>query len=201
MRILHISDTHSRHRLLHDLPASDVIVHAGDISWGGKPEEVLDFIEWFSGLKYRYKVFIAGNHDFCLDGKNPARIKRFLPKNCFYLYQSGITIEGLNFWGIPLFISDELKGNFAETAGKIPPDTDILITHRPPYGILDRANNTSYGCMDLLQTVLKISPRYHLFGHIHDARGVDKIYATTFSNAALLNEAYQLTNEPFLFDV
>jgi len=203
MRIVHLSDTHGKHHSLQNtpLPAADIIIHSGDISWVGKPEEIMDFIEWFGGLDYRYKIFIAGNHDFCLDSKNPEKIQHFLPRNCFYLYNSGIIIEGLKFWGVPCFISDELKGNFAETAGKIPPDTDILITHRPPYGILDRANNISYGCMDLLQTVLKISPRYHFFGHIHDAYGVDKTNATTFVNGALLNEAYHLTNEPFVFDL
>jgi Icc-related predicted phosphoesterase len=55
--------------------------------------------------------------------------------------------------------------------------------------------------MDMLQSVFKISPRYHLFGHFHDAYGIQKTGATTFSNASLLNDAYQLTNEPFVFEV
>ena len=201
MRILHISDTHSRHRFLNDLPAADLIVHSGDLSWSGKPDEVLDFIEWFKGLEYRYKIFIAGNHDYCLDGKNPKRILRFLPDNCFYLYQSGITIEGLKFWGIPYFISDELKGNFRQSAEKIPKGIDILITHRPAFGILDTSQDMTYGCADLLKAVLKIAPRYHLFGHIHDACGMKKINATTFINASILDETCQPANDPFVFEI
>ena len=55
MRILHISDSHSRHRFLNDLPAADLIVHSGDLSWSGKPDEVLDF---------RYHLF-GHIHDAC----------------------------------------------------------------------------------------------------------------------------------------
>jgi len=109
MRILHLSDTHSLHRELPVLPAADVIIHSGVLSMAGTPEEVMDFIEWFGKLDYKYKIFIAGNHDFCLDGKAKERIQKFLPENCFYLYASGIEIEGILFWGIPYFISYELR--------------------------------------------------------------------------------------------
>jgi len=201
MRILHISDTHGKHGLLPALPAADVIVHSGDVSWVGKPEEVLDFIKWFRGLNYKYKVFIAGNHDFCLEGKKPETIQRHLPKNCFYLFDSGVTIKGLKFWGMPYFISDELRGNFRQVVELIPPDTDVLISHRPPFGILDRAGNTTYGYPDLFEAVMKISLRYHLFGHIHYAYGIQKTYGITFVNASVLDENYNLVNEPFVFEV
>ena len=201
MRILHISDTHSRHRLLTDLPAADIIVHSGDISWAGKPEEVMDFINWFCGLNYRYKIFIAGNHDYCLDSKKPDAIQRHLPENCFYLYDSAVTIEGLKFWGAPFFISDELRGNFKEIAELIPPDTDVLVTHRPPFGILDRAGNINFGCPELLAAVMKISLRYHLFGHVHDAYGMKKEVGITFVNGALLDGNYSLVNEPVVIEI
>ena len=84
---------------------------------------------------------------------------------------------------------------------QIPNDTDVLITHRPPLGILDTANNTSFGCPELLQAVLEIQPRYHLFGHIHDAYGIEKSKYTTFVNAALVNEEYKLSSQPFTFDI
>jgi len=201
MRLLHLSDTHSKHRHLHDLPAADIIIHSGDVSWTGKPEEVLDFIQWFRDLNYKYKLFIAGNHDFCLEGKRRETIQRYLPKNCFYLFDSSITIEGLKFWGIPYFISDELRGNFRQIVELIPSDTDVLVTHRPPFGILDSDSRNTYGCPDLLEAVMKLSPRYHLFGHIHNAYGIQKTDGITFVNASLLNEEYQHTNEPVLLDV
>ena len=70
MRILHLSDTHNFHRQLGNLSAADIIVHSGDVSMAGAANEVMDFIDWFIDLDYKYKIFIAGNHDDCLDGKN-----------------------------------------------------------------------------------------------------------------------------------
>jgi Icc-related predicted phosphoesterase len=201
MRILHLSDTHNLHRQLSNLPAADVIVHSGDISYAGIGNEVVDFIEWFGELDYKYKIFIAGNHDYCLDEKQQEVIQSFLPDNCYYLCNSGITIEDINFWGVPLFMSDYIAGNFPQKMAKIPKDTDVLISHRPPIGILDNANNIAFGCPDLLQVVLEVSPRYHLFGHIHNAYGIKKIEDTTFVNAALVDEEYRLINNPFVFEI
>lgn len=197
MKILHLSDTHGQHRKLERLPPADIIVHAGDVSMVGESDEILDFIEWFGRLDYKYKIFIAGNHDICLDG---AEIDG-LPENCHYLCNSGVTIEGLKFWGIPFFFSDDVEGRCPEQMRQIPADTDVLITHRPPLGILDTASGNTYGCPDMLEAVLRIYPRYHLLGHIHAAHGIVKAEQTTFVNGALLDEQYRLTNKPILLDI
>lgn len=47
MRILHISDTHGMHRKLKDLPAPDIIIHSGDVSFSGESNEIDNFIKWF----------------------------------------------------------------------------------------------------------------------------------------------------------
>jgi predicted phosphodiesterase len=201
MHILHLSDTHNQHRQLGNLPAADVIIHSGDISFAGTGEEVMDFIEWFGSLNYQYKIFIAGNHDYALEGITPERIQRFLPDSCFYLYNSGITINGIHFWGIPFFFSPDETNSVTETIEFIPDDTDVLITHRPPYGILDQSNNIRFGCTDLLQAVTRIRPAYHLFGHIHDAYGIEKQKRTTFANAAVVDAEYKLDRKPFIFNV
>lgn len=197
MRILHISDTHGEHHQLSDMPGADVIVHSGDISFAGSEDEAFDFIQWFSSLPYTYKVFIAGNHDNCL---HEANIEG-LPENCFYLYNSSVVIDGLKFHGMPLFMEDIISGNYDESFQKIPDDTDILMTHQPPYGILDNSANIHYGDRDLLQTVMDIRPRYHLFGHIHDAYGMEKEKDTLFANASIVDVYYRLLNKPFLFEI
>jgi Icc-related predicted phosphoesterase len=171
------------------------------MSMAGTSNEVVDFIEWFKALDYQYKVFIAGNHDDCLERKDAKTIQRFLPQNCFYLCNTGVTIDGVKFWGIPFFFSDDVSGEYLNRIAQIPTDTHILISHRPPLGILDNTNITTYGCIDLLQAVLTVRPRYHLFGHIHGAYGIEESTHTTFVNAALVNESYQLSNEPFVFDI
>jgi Icc-related predicted phosphoesterase len=189
MTIVHISDTHSKHNLLHNLPAGDIIVHSGDMSYGNSTEDVEDFIEWFCKLDYKHKIFVAGNHDICFEHEDMKPIYS-LPANCHYLCHSGVKIKGVKFWGVP-FLSSPQK------LAQIPADTDILISHEPPYGILDTTNN-SYGCLDLLSVVLKIAPRYHLFGHVHGAYGIMKTRTTTFVNAALTNAGYELVNKPIV---
>lgn len=92
MKILHLSDTHSKHRSLQNLPSADIVIHSGDVSFAGSEDEIMDFMKWFGALPYKYKIFIAGNHDDCLFGANIDG----LPENCFYLCNSEITIEGLS---------------------------------------------------------------------------------------------------------
>ncbi len=197
MLILHLSDTHSKHHELHNLQPADIIIHSGDISFAGSENEVMDFIEWFGGLPYKYKIFIAGNHDFCLFEANIDG----LPENCFYLCNSSVTIQGVKFYGTPLFMEDVMSGDYDTNMQKIPSDTNVLITHQPPYSILDYSANFNHGNRNLLQIVLKNQPRYHLFGHIHGAYGIEKSEHTTFVNAAILSENYQLMYEPILLKI
>jgi len=196
MRILHLSDTHSKHHLLKNLPKADLIIHSGDATEDGTENEVLDFLNWFCDLDYRYKIFVAGNHDFCLDGKQIEG----LPENCHYLCYSGIEIEEMKFWGIPYFLSNELNGDVTQLMAKTPKETDVLITHRPPYGVLDFEENTNFGCLDLLQTVQKICPKYHLFGHVHASYGIEKSQHTIFVNASLVRKN-KIVHKPFLLEI
>ncbi len=197
MHILHLSDTHSKHRLLQNLQSADVIIHSGDVSFAGSEDEIMDFVEWFIALPHKYKIFIAGNHDDCLFGTNVDG----LPENCFYLCNSEVKIEGVKFYGVPMFMEDAMSGDYDKNIQKIPNDTDVLITHQPPYCVLDSSANITYGDRNLLQTVLKIQPKYHLFGHIHDAYGSEKNDNTLFINAAVLNEHYEISNKPILLDI
>ena len=101
MKILFLSDTHSQHRKLKNLPEADMVIHAGDVSKIGRDHEVEDFMRWFCALDYKYKVFIAGNHDFFFENETTKSIARFLNGNTFYLFNSTIEIEGLKICGSP----------------------------------------------------------------------------------------------------
>ena len=197
MKILHISDTHGKHHLLQDLPPADVIVHSGDVSLDGEDDEVMDFIEWFGALPYKYKVFIAGNHDHCLHDANIEG----MPENCFFLNNSGVTIEGVKFYGMPMSTVSILSGNYENDIQNIPADTNVLITHQPPYCILDLSEGTNYGDHDLLQKVLAVQPKCHLFGHVHGAYGIEKNDNTLFVNAAILNKDYAIANKAVLLEL
>ena len=195
MQILHLSDTHNRHNQLSNLPAADLLIHSGDFSCDGTVEEVLDFIRWFGALPYKYKIFVAGNHDDCLF---EAQIDG-LPDGCYYLCNSSIEIENIKFHGIPMFTADLVSGKCSKHVSEIPSDTNVLITHQPPFGLLDISEGINYGYLDLLYAVLKIRPDYHLFGHIHGSYGISENKHTQFSNASLVDMHYKLVNQPFGF--
>ena len=192
MKILHLSDTHGCHHRLRDLPDADVVVHSGDFTMGGSQEEALDFLNWLCDLPHRHKIFICGNHDVCLYGANIDG----LDDNVHYLCNSGVEIDGVQFYGVPMFMGDCITDRQSRNYARIPLDTDVLITHCPPYGILDFDDNINYGDKELLERVSAVAPRLHLFGHIHSQHGRCKIGPTTFSNAAIMSDNYDFLQTP-----
>lgn len=53
--ILHLSDTHSQHRRLTQLPDADILVHSGDFTMNGSEQEAIDFMNWFCDLSIRIR--------------------------------------------------------------------------------------------------------------------------------------------------
>lgn len=198
MTILHLSDTHGQHPLLGDLPPADVFVHSGDFTMRGTEREVADFVAWLATLPYSHKLFVAGNHDKCLYGKDLGT----LPTGCHYLRYSGLKIEGIRFHGIPMFKADAQSGLLRQQLDAMPADVDVLISHQPPYGMLDTSGGVHYGSEEIRESLRRVCPRYHLFGHVHDSYGrLEKRTSlaeegTTFVNSSLLDEDYNLVNSP-----
>ena len=186
MKLFHLSDTHGCHRQLKELSESDILIHSGDFTMTGSESEAIDFMNWFCDLPHKHKIFICGNHDECLYGANIDG----LDNNVHYLNNSEIEIDGIKFFGIPLFMGDSMYGKQNRFYEKIPVDTNVLITHCPPYGILDFDDDCNWGSEELLTAVSKLSPQAHLFGHIHKSHGIEKIGSTIFSNAAIMNDDY-----------
>ena len=61
---------------------------------------------------------------------------------------------------------------------------DILISHGPPLGIMDR----NKGCRILRQTIKELDPSVHIFGHNHPMRGKsEKVKGRLFYNAITLS--------------
>ncbi|MEM9820540.1 MAG: metallophosphatase domain-containing protein [Bacteroidota bacterium] len=206
MKIICISDTHGYHEQL-DLPAGDMIIHAGDISKRGLATEVRTFIDWFTGLPYRHKLFIGGNHDFMLENQ-PALFKELLNDQIIYLEDDWTEIEGIRIWGSPItpFFFDWAFNRHRGADIKrywepIPDDIDILVTHGPPLGYGDRIySGDLVGCADLLEAVQRVRPAYHIFGHIHEAYGTFTDGETRYLNASVVNLSYQVVNPPIVFD-
>ncbi len=197
MRILHISDTHGCHHRLRDLPAADVLVHSGDFCMVSLEAEAIDFMNWLCDLPYAHKIFICGNHDDSMYGSNISG----LDPNVHYLCNSGVEIDGVKFYGVPMFMGDCVTDRQKCNIDRIPSDTDVLITHSPAYGILDFDDNINYGDEHLLTKVVGVHPHLHLFGHIHARNGIVNEHGITFSNGAIMNSDYSKLSNPNLLTI
>jgi Icc-related predicted phosphoesterase len=207
LKIVIISDTHGHHKEL-SLPEGDILIHAGDVTGRGMESQVVDFLEWFAAQPHRHKIMIAGNHDFYFEQAPEEAIRKAIPDNIVYLNDSGTEVEGIRIWGSPVStwfydwaFSRHPGAEMQKHWDLVPEDTDILITHGPPAGIMDRiTTGVETGCEILLETVQRIKPRLHLFGHIHEGYGKEVHDGVTYINAAVLNATYKLVNAPVVFE-
>ena len=192
MKILHLADTHNCHHRLRDLPEADVVVHSGDFCMVGSEQEAIDFLNWFCNLPYRHKIFICGNHDDCLYDANIDG----LDANVHFLSNSGIEMDGVKFYGVPMFIEDCITDRQSRNYASIPDDTDVLITHSPAYGIHEFYDGINYGSEEILSRISELHLKAHLFGHIHAQHGVAEQNGIIFSNGSIMNADYTTLNRP-----
>jgi predicted phosphodiesterase len=210
VRLVLASDTHDRHHGL-TVPDGDVFIHAGDFTMNGNLKAVGAFGVWIRALPHRYKIVIAGNHDRSFEN-TPVAAREALRDGAdglIYLQDTGVTLEGISFWGSPWqpwfrdWAFNLQRG--AEIAAKwdlIPAGTDVLITHGPPMGILDVVPAGGHvGCADLLERIGDIRPPIHAFGHIHEGSGIEERGGTTFVNASICNGAYHPANPLRVVDI
>lgn len=213
MTITFISDTHNKHKkITGDLPGGDLIIHAGDISSQGYKHEIQQFCKWFSKLEgYTTKVFIAGNHDWGFQ-KEPEMAKEVVNfyENITYLEDSQLIKDGLKIWGSPwqpefynwAFNLPKNGQELGEKWDLIPQVTDILITHGPAFGYLDKVigQYDNLGCQLLTNKIREIGPKIHVCGHIHTGRGYMFDGTTHYINASVLDEEYQYCQKPLTVD-
>lgn len=216
-----ISDLHG---YLPTLEGGDLLIIAGDLTATHKEREYQFFCIWLNNQSYRKKLLISGNHDTFLQGWD--NIKYGHPINdpdkfTEYLCDSGTEFEGLKIWGSPwtsqfpginprcCAFTRPLCVPLKDRWDLIPDDVDILITHGPPFGILDRVERDcglSAGDTDLRDALEKrIKPQLHVFGHIHENGGQKIVFKrpgfgaennTICVNASYVNERYQPVHKP-----
>ena len=210
MRIVCIADTHGYHRQV-EIPQGDVLIFAGDYTARDSYAELADFADWIEYQPCEHRIVCVGNHDWVFEkAENPAceAFKKVAP-TVKVLIDEEITIDGKKIycspwqpefcdWAFNLPRGEELRDVWA----KIPNDTDILVTHGPPAGILDSTvTGEIAGCVDLLNRVKEVNPKVHCFGHLHEARGIEKYWNTTFVNASICDFHYNPINEPIVIDI
>lgn len=222
MRIVHISDTHMSHWQLK-MPDGDILVHTGDISGQTNMRELVDVNNWFGSLegKYREIFFVPGNHDGQFEQFDVAKGTL---SNARVLFDEAVEFDGYKIYGSPwtntffdwYFMKDRDK--IGEMWDKIPDDTNILLTHQPPFMLLDRAHEyiknkrnqedtkkiINVGCKELRKTCMTRLKKLKLncFGHLHmDGGKWVEENGIIFSNGAVLNDYYYMTNGPNVIDL
>ena len=178
LTIFAFSDTHGSHRRLYVPEDADIIICAGDaVEDDLKGDEYGDFISWFGALPAKWKLFVPGNHElsFCRS-RYKTIVQQFEVAGIIVLQDAVEECDGVVIGSISrdARIADE----------DIPNDIDILVTHWPPYGILDN----DLGSPDILNFVLKAQPKWHLFGHIHESEGQQyQLGSTICQNISVFN--------------
>lgn len=223
MKIAAISDTHyieTLEKLV--LPEAEILCHMGDFSMMGDPEETLEFFHWLKWQASRFKAvfFLNGNHDFLFedDSESFNELLTILPSNVKNLHNSGAEIDGISFYGfphvpaLPNWAFTKERGEKMKKCTDTIPVCDVLLSHGPPYEILDEAlrpgkndkgefNYEHVGCQELNDRVFQINPKLHLFGHIHEAHGHKKLADTTFVNCSILDRGYNMKNAPVVIEI
>ena len=208
LRIVCLSDTHNRQGRF-DVPAGDILVHAGDLTGRGTLPEVTSAMDWLRSLPHRDKIVVAGNHDFLFERENA--LARSLVTGVHYLEDAGVSVQGLALWGSPwqpwfMDWAFNLRRGPAlrEKWAAIPGGLDVLVTHGPPMGTLDETRDGGrVGCEELRDRLVTMDrpPRLHVFGHIHEGHGVVETVRTKFVNAAICDVAYKPVNPAIVVDL
>lgn len=209
MKICALADLHSNFVL--KTPEADALVIAGDLTYRGSIIELANVRHWLKEQPQKYKIVIAGNHDFCFQNKNAEEARTIMSGDgIYYLQDESLILDGVKFYGSPwqpwfydwafnLRSSVELRRKWE----LIPHGVDVLITHGPPYGYGDKTlRGELVGCNELLSAIEQKKPKFHVFGHIHEEPGKWQHGETTLYNC---NVGYPVgfhdTGEPVVFEI
>lgn len=208
--IVAMSDSHGKHREVV-IPPCDILIHAGDISQFDRREHYVDFFKWFSEQPAERLVLIGGNHDTSLEDSRKQEYLLSYPQ-IHYLENSGVEIMGLNIWGSPVQtdffnMAFSRKRSVREVEwAKVPENVDVLVSHCPPFGVLDKNDGDSFtGCDVLMDNIMRTRPKLCLFGHIHEAYGVKAKMLNgspcVFANCSVVNRQRKVVNKPWVFQI
>lgn len=208
MKIVAISDTHCRWQKLV-IPECDILISAGDYSFRGEPHVVRNFHEWLDEQNAAHIISVQGNHETWVE-KNFGAARDIAREACcavHFMEEGPLEIEGIKIWCAaitPWFMDwawnvhrgPDIKRHW----DLIPEDTNILITHGPPHGILDVVPHIDgspkerVGCHDLKDRIAIVKPDIHIFGHIHHSHGEHHEGSTSYYNVSICDELYSPTN-------
>jgi Icc-related predicted phosphoesterase len=206
-KIICISDTHSQNLLTKwQWPECDILIHAGDLTAKGTKGSIENAARKMHELPARHIVFVPGNHDR-LFYEDPKEALKLLP-GVIVLLDETVELLGLRIYGTSWLRFKHGKFPFeieslSEMFAKIPTNTDILVTHSPPYGIMDlNGKGEHLGSDSLLREIKdRVKPKLHVFGHTHRGYGSMKVWDTQFVNGSLVDEDHEPNNQPILVEI
>jgi Icc-related predicted phosphoesterase len=186
MRLAVISDIHGStgkvKRFSMDVEkfSLDIVVIAGDITnFGGKKEAR----EILSAIPFR-KIAVPGNCD------PPEIVDVFEETDTVDVHGKRAEVNGHVFAG--LGASNPLPFNTLFTYSEenihlildsVARGAEVIVTHTPPYGILDRTMFGHHGGSEAIRKVIdEHTPRLSVFGHIHESPGIERNEHTLFVN-------------------
>lgn len=177
--IFAFADTHGNHRKLQVPEDADIVICAGDaVEDDLKGGEYDDFIDWFGGLKAKWKIFVPGNHELSFELDQAEEVEKAMTGKGILVMQNAV----MDCDGV---VIGSISGNAMIADEDIPTDIDVLVTHCPPYGVLDEG----LGSPEILSFVMKSKPVYHLFGHVHATEGQEFILDKTLcKNICVFNQ-------------
>jgi Icc-related predicted phosphoesterase len=210
MKICAIADSH-QHTVA--IPPCDVLAIAGDISMDGT-------LDWFTDTylpslleqqnKFDICLLIFGNHDGKIHVNDKwETVRKTLPPNIIPLINQTITYKGVKFSGspncvyFPYFINTFDEKTLQSIYSLIQDNTDVLITHSPPYGIGDTVKGDNYhlGSTSLMERVRQVKPKVHIFGHIHTGKKFTQLNGTKFYNTSVVDENYEVVYKPTIIHI
>jgi len=231
VRIAALSDTHAVYDFA-DAPDADLLIIAGDILMHGNMKELKAVMLQLDMESHRWKhiLIVPGNHDFALEQFINSNLTwdKFADFNDILYYPHNMTISHKGIVGIlglkiftwsyvpnlptwAFYMNDaDILAKVAEL--KTSDSVDIVVSHGPPYGILDFipghgsvGSKTMEGCFDFKYNL-------HIFGHIHEQYGktlrdksdivhTNKSDFRRYYNASILDEKYSIENEPIIFEI
>jgi Icc-related predicted phosphoesterase len=190
MKLLLFSDLHSDLAAAADLVrqthAVDAVVCAGDLCNAHlRLDRIIEVLKAID----RPTVLVAGNNETTAELREScADLPHFR-----VLHGDGTTLLGVPVWGVGGGIpvtpfgawSYDLAEDQAEPLLAGCPSGGILVTHSPPFGVLDVASNGKHlGSVSIRSTIERCRPRLAVCGHVHASGGrTAKLNDTTVINA------------------
>ena len=198
MKVVCTGDTHGLHENLN-IPDGDLFIHVGDISDSGRLEDYLSFNRMLSTLSHKNKIILSGNHDLLFELKTNSLTD--VLSNGIYLKHGLIEIDSLKIWG-----SSWQPELFGRSWLEIPDHIDVLITHIPPFGVLDNIHGgKNLGSKSLLKIIHTLNPKFVVFGHVHESYGIEKRtyngQETCFINCSAVVGFQKKLNPPIVFNI